>query len=251
LTREPIVPPRRPTRDMQHHDHDLALIAALAAGDLTEPDRARAQATLDRCTECTAIHADLVALAAATRALPKHARAPRDFRLSPDQAARLRRGSWLRAFLAPLASAGSVTRPLAAAFTSLGVAGLLVVAVMPGLLGAGTASAPERDRSTAAGAPTVAPAAQPVDRADASDDAGQLGPRAAVGGNASASPDVDFGVKNEAAGSGAPRELGEQTDDLGRLTTSAPPNPLLVGSLALLAVGLLLFGLRFAGRRLR
>jgi hypothetical protein len=235
---------------MHHNDHDLTLVAAHAAGDLSGPDRARAQATLDTCTVCTAIHADLISIAAATRALPKPARAPRDFRLSVDQAARLRRGSWLRAFLAPLASAGSATRPLAAAFTSLGIAGLLVVAFMPGLLGSAASRAPERESVTAAGAPTAAPAARPVDAADASEAAGQYVP-AAVGAPTSARPAADYGVKNQATASGGPRVLAEQTDDLGRLTSTVPPNPLLIGSLALLAIGLLLFGLRIAGRRLR
>jgi hypothetical protein len=45
----------------------------------------------------------------------------------------------------------------------------------------------------------------------------------------------------------------EAGDDMaGRLqATVNPPSPLFLGSLALLALGLLLFGLRFAGRRLR
>jgi hypothetical protein len=236
---------------MPHHDHDLTLLAGLAADDLSGPDRARAQATMDTCNECTAIHADLIAIAAAMRALPRHAIAPRDFRLGADQAARLRRRSWLRAFLAPLASAGSATRPLAAAFTSLGIAGLLVVTILP-ILGGGAASlGPERDSITVIGAPSAAPVARPVGAADASDDAGQYAPGGAVGVPTSAGADAEYGVNNGATASAVPREPSEQTDDLGRLTSSAPPNPLLVGSLALLSIGLLLFSLRLAGRRLR
>ena len=48
---------------------------------------------------------------------------------------------------------------------------------------------------------------------------------------------------------GGGRDLGA---DGGRLDAEpTPANPLLVGSVAFLAVGLVLFGLRFAGRRLR
>jgi hypothetical protein len=45
--------------------------------------------------------------------------------------------------------------------------------------------------------------------------------------------------------------VDEEAGDGNRLSTTAPPNPVLIGSLALLAVGILLFGLRFAARRVR
>ena len=241
---------------MQHHDHDATLISGLAAGNLTSPDRARAQATLDACTECTSLHADLVAIAAATRTLPKHARAPRDFRLSADQAARLRRGSWLRAFLTSLAGARSATRPVAAAFTSLGIAGLLVVTVLPGLFGSAASMGPERQTTSGvggAGAPTAAPAAAPVSEAGASRAPVRnvTGAGAEVDSAASGDPDYVYGAKDQVTASDAPPVFAGPSSDLGRLSSNGSPNPILVGSLTLLAVGLLLFGLRFAGRRLR
>src|SRR5262245_63268823 len=78
------------------------------------------------CTSCADLRRDLVAIAAATRALPTRAVAPRDFRLTPAQAASLRRGGWLGSLLRPFAAPRSAVRPMAMAFTSLGLAGLLV-----------------------------------------------------------------------------------------------------------------------------
>jgi anti-sigma factor RsiW len=243
---------------MQHQDHDLTLVAGLAAGDLSTPDRDRAQAIVDACAECATIHADLIAIATAMRALPKRVTAPRDFRLGNVQAARLRRGSWLRSFLAPFAGARSATRPMAAAFTSLGLAGLLVATVLPGLLGSAASMAPERQTTGAAAAPTVGAAAAPtaapaapVDRAGESDVPAPNGPGAVVDSTASQAPDGAYGAKDGSVGSEVPRTAGQESGGTGVLTSISPPNPLLVGALVLLGIGLVLFGLRFAGRRLR
>lgn len=237
-----------------HPDHDLLLIAADAANDLAGPERLRAQAILETCEPCAIIHADLIAIAAATRLLPAPAHAPRDFRLSPDQAASLRRGSWLRTFLAPLSGARSATRPMAAAFTTLGVAGLLVASLLPGMLGAGASSAPQRETSQAGAAvdaaATAAPAAAPGAAAPGVGGPGAttaLGPDAAYGGkdseNASAAPEI-------AIAGGATATPVAAVESSTNAMTSSPLSPLFIGSLALLAVGLVLFGLRYAGRRL-
>jgi anti-sigma factor RsiW len=238
---------------MQHQDHDLSLVAGLAAGDLSTQDRARAQQILESCAECTTIHADLIAIAAATRTLPKHLRAPRDYRLSADQAGRLSRRSWLRTLLAPFAGTHSAARPMAAAFTTLGLAGLLVVTVLPGLFGSAAMLAPERQSTTgaAAAAPTAAPA-RPAAAPGASSAPAPNGPGAAIDNNAATPPlDAEFGAKGGSVGSDAPRAQGEGSDGSGALTSMVAPSPLLLGSLALLGLGLALFGLRYAGRRLR
>jgi anti-sigma factor RsiW len=245
----------RPTLEMHDHGtHDLTLIAGLAGGDLAGADRARAQATLSTCPECAAIHADLIAIAAATRTLPKRATAPHDYRISAEQASRLHRRGWLRTLLAPFAGAQSAARPLATAFTSLGLVGLLVVTVLPGMLGgAASMPAPERQSTGGAGAlaaPTAAPA-QPLDNAKASTVPVAAGPGAQVDSTASEPPEVLFGVRASAFGSEVPRALGDEPGSADGLVSSPSPNPLLVGSLALLAIGLGLFGLRFAARRLR
>ena len=229
-----------------HPDHDLLLIAAHAAGDLAGPDNARAQALVQTCEPCATIHADLIAIAVATRSLPALATAPRDFRLSPEQAASLRRGNWLRAILSPLSGARSAARPMAAAFTTLGVAGLLVASLLPGMLGAGASAGPTRQAGQAVdAAATAAPAAVPGVGAPGA--TAGLGPDAVFGGkgteNASEAPEI-------AIAGGATATPAEPIESSPNTNVNNPPSPLFIGSVALLAVGLLLFGLRFAGRRL-
>ena len=251
---------------MHHSRHDTTLIAGLAAGDLVDSDRERAHALIADCRPCAELHGDLLAIAAATRALPNLATAPRDFRLDPDQAARLRRGSWLRTALRPFGAAGSVARPIAAAFTSLGVAGLLVATVLPGLLGGATASAPAagptsgpvRDLAVQGGDPSAAPAV-PVPVSGAAGGPTSAPERQDLD-TASQDPYDAYAVKNRTPAPSAAAVAGglETTTTGGQsesprddLIVTQPPNPVLLGSLALLAAGLILFGLRFASRRLR
>jgi len=246
-----------PAASRQHPQHDLTLIAGLAADDLTPIERSRAQALLDGCRDCAALRDDLLVIAAATRDLPA-ALAPRDFRLTAEQAARLRRSSWLARLLRPLAGAGSVARPLAATFTTLGLVGVFVAAALPGMLGsAASMTAPES--LTGAGVTSAAASAAPASTAGTPQVPG------AVAGHADDSPgagDAGFGAKDNAqptdetayalAGSdGRTFVAGDAGVDARDLSTPTRPNPLLVGSLAFLAVGLVLFALRFAGRRLR
>lgn len=72
-----------------HVGHDPELIVALLDHDLTDGDRELAETRLRECPECAALHADVVALAAAGRQLATPAR-PRDFALTPRTAAMLR-----------------------------------------------------------------------------------------------------------------------------------------------------------------
>jgi anti-sigma factor RsiW len=244
-----------------HAIHDATLVAGHAAGDLTDSERARAQALLDTCPPCADLHRDLVAIAAATRALPNLATAPRDFRLDAEQAARLSRGSWLRAALRPFASARSATRPMAAAFTSLGIAGLLVVTIMPGLFGSAASTGAQRER-TSAGAPTTTfgPAAAPGGSVAGLGDGATAAPVFAAG---SARPDevdpndskvdaqsTDGGEEVVAGGVESPAADLESTEGP-RAVGTTQANPVLIGSLGLLGIGILLFGLRFAARRIR
>src|SRR6185437_10228463 len=130
----------RPRREMthsipsEHAQHDLELIAGHAAGDLSHPDQTRADALLGSCASCADLRRDLVAIAQATRTLPALP-APHDFQLSEAQAASLRRGGWIKSLLRRFAAPGSAVRPVAMAFTSLGLAGLLVTNILPALLG--------------------------------------------------------------------------------------------------------------------
>jgi hypothetical protein len=128
-----------------HAAHDPLLVAAAA-------DRGgRLPADLAACPACTSLHAELVAIAAAvpTSALPAR---PRDYTLTPADAARLRPGGWRR-WLAAIGSARDVvTRPLAIGFTTLGLAGLLV-ATVPGALPGGDGGAMPQAESLQVTAP--------------------------------------------------------------------------------------------------
>lgn len=243
-----------------HANHDQTLIAGHAAGDLSNLDTAAAAGLLSSCSSCAQLHRDLVAISAATRALPRSAHAPRDFRLTAEQAGRLRRGSWLRGLLRPVASARSATRPMAAAFTSIGVAGLLVAAIVPSLLGS-AASAPQRESVQADAAATAGRALQgaPASAAAAPGAAESSGDAYIItkGGSddsglyvagARHSAGTDQGAGDRGAG-----DLGGGVTSQGGETVSTPsrPNLLLLGSIGLLLAGLTLYGLRFAARRLR
>ena len=240
-----------------HARHDLSLIAGHAAGDLSASQRLEADSILASCSECTEVRHDLLAIAAATRVLPVLATAPRDFRLTAEQAARLRRGSWLRTLLRPFGATRSAVRPLAAAFTTLGIAGLFVATAMPAVMGpaaAGT-SGQERDSQTIAapgagggyvpqaaatdaayaaqGSPDAQPLATRLSQEDGKNGGATEPPYVAIAGSGQ-SPTTDLGS-------------GQSTTTRLSLGTTA----LAAGSLALLGIGLLLFGLRIAGRRVR
>jgi hypothetical protein len=130
---------------------------------------------------------------------------------------------------------------MAAALSSIGVAGLLIAAFMPGMLG--SAAGPTREDFEAAHAPA---ASAPTEDS--------LGPLA---GNPDAS---DKAVEADSSGAvaGAGGQVGGQSaapavrngTDAG-LDRPGTPSLLLVGSLGLLLVGLAMFGLRFAARRVR
>lgn len=240
-----------------HAQHDLELIAGHAAGDLTHSARLRADTLLQSCDSCADLRRDLVALASATRTLSRAAHAARDFRIDAAQADRLRRRGWLRSLLRPFGAPRSAARPMAMAFTSLGLAGLLIANLGSAFLG-GAASAPlpadqselaARAGAAASAAPAVVPVAgQPRTSGDL--DYRAIGqPSLAPDGNwtkagdTSSAPPVAVG-----GGSGAGTDQN-RTRDL--LEAHAPANLFIVGSLAVLALGLALFGLRIVARRLR
>lgn len=244
-----------PSFDTDHARHDDSLIAAHAAGDLPDTDRGRVDALLTSCTSCADLRRDLVAIALATRSVPAPFSLTRDFRLDEAQAARLRRGSWIRTVLAPFGASRSAIRPVAAAFTSIGVAGLLVATMLPGTF---LASAPGMARDQGmGGVPAATEAAElhaaesaPPDRAGQEGTGGPLAPGASD--DDKAAPGSSDGTVQVAAGGPTSdgRAGGEVTN---QSPIIAPPvvNPLVAGSVGLLALGLILFGLRLAARRLR
>jgi hypothetical protein len=124
----------------RHALHDEELVAAFAAGDVEDPaDGERARALVERCSRCHDLHRDLVAIRAVIRASGTAAQraetraAPRDFRLSTEDAARIRPGSpaarlavrlgWRARLNLGVATFG---RPVGAAMATFGIVGLLV-----------------------------------------------------------------------------------------------------------------------------
>jgi hypothetical protein len=245
-----------------HAQHDLDLIAGHAAGDLDDTDRTRAEALLQSCTSCADLRSDLVALASATRILPTVTTAPRDFRLTAAQAARLRRPGFLKSLLRPFAGPRSGARPMAMAFTSLGLAGMLVANILAGLLG--SAALESRDAGAGAAIASAAsggggdlrgPVAVPQ-QPGATDD------RVAVQGAGQPSQEADKNNEYTTGQASSPpraaahvpgpsSESDQRLHAFERGQLVAEANPIFVVSLALLVVGLVLFGLRFAARRVR
>ncbi len=135
-------------RTSSHGTHDVELVAAFATGDSAADQAARAAQLVASCAHCRQLADDVLALRLATRAmraLPVPART-RDFRLSPETAARLRPASPWERFRRSLVGPSGVGRPLAASLMTLGLAGLLVSAVS--LLPASFSTLAQRDATT-------------------------------------------------------------------------------------------------------
>ena len=137
-----------------HVQHDLLLVASLAAGDLAGAERDHAAAQIASCADCASLHADLIAIARATAALPP-AVAPRDFTLSPEQAAALRPTGWRRLVAAIKGSRPLMSRQLGMGLATIGLAGLLV-SILPtvqlGSAGAAPAASAPENRQVVVGA---------------------------------------------------------------------------------------------------
>lgn len=159
-----------PQASAHHEAHDLHLVARFAAGDAGTGEASRARELLAACPACAELAADLRAISAATRASAAtrgSMLAPRDFRLSPVDAARIRRrgpAGWRTA----LGSVAGLLRARGAAgLVALGLVGILVGTGVPGAflggMGAGGA-APESGatRDLAVPEPAYAPAASDV-----------------------------------------------------------------------------------------
>jgi hypothetical protein len=278
-----------------HARHDTFLVAAHAAGDLSGASRSAAELQIATCTACSALHDDLRAITGATQSLSKvtipASASGRDFRLTPEQAARLNRGRGWRRLLEPLAgSAGAWTRPLAAALTTIGLAGILLTTVLPGMGGlaggsaAASAAPAAPEQLTVQSAPTAAPApaAGGVPDTDAGAAGATSGPSTAVdqfGPAANPSPEAATGSAfgrnstTEAPGppkaaasttapayaaggapvqsAGAPTSNAQDGMKYEPLEPSSSPSSLLsIASVVLIVAGLVLFGLRFVARRL-
>ena len=250
----------------RHETHDRLLIASLVDRSITEPERARAEAQLRACRACAELHAELVALSAATRAMPVPART-REFTLTPADADRLRVRGWRRLMAAIGSSKDAFSRPLALGFTTLGLAGLLLSSVSLPFGGAtagdglrtvgapaaesAAGSATQEFAAEASGAPSLPEGSGP-DMAAAAPSAApsevaQLAP--------AASPVEDQPEPLFDGGESSPLP-GEPPMDRNLYSTgidqdgSFAPSPMFLVAALLLVLGLGLFGLRWTARRL-
>ncbi|MDL2334962.1 MAG: hypothetical protein QFC55_02885 [Chloroflexota bacterium] len=147
----------------EHRRHDRLLVARFAAGDAIGAQEHEARDLVRRCSECAALAADITAISTSVAQMPAAPRS-RDFRLTSDQAARMR-GSRLDRWLRTISGSGWATvRPLAAVALSVGLV-MSVVGALP-ILGAAGTGAPA-DTFFAAIAPTpVAPGSTSGTRID-------------------------------------------------------------------------------------
>jgi anti-sigma factor RsiW len=233
-----------------HTDHDPLLIAALAAGDLGGREQAAASRLITDCRACSDLHADVVALAHATRDLPAPLR-PRDFTLSREDAARARRTGWRRIAAILAGPRFAVARPVGTAFATLGLAGILL-ASLPGVPLAGAAADPAAsaaplsyERSLASGGVTSAADGAAIER-DAGGETAlpqpiQQAPEVPRGDDGTGQAGGDLAAE-PGIGSGA----GPQDEVVKRPTDAT----LAILSGTFLIVGLGLFGLRWTARRI-
>jgi len=152
------MPHSREVRATSHDRHDPLLVAALAADDLAGTDRDLAVELTRSCTDCALLHDDLRALARATASAPPPiAERPRDFRLTPADAARLQPGGWRRLVAALSGARSSLSRPLGVGLATIGLAGLLIGNIQ--LSFGSSAALPEAARDGTGAAAGAAPSA--------------------------------------------------------------------------------------------
>jgi hypothetical protein len=134
-----------PKAAADHATHDEMLIARLYGDDVDDRERARALELVAGCDECSALYADLGAIAEATSALPAQPR-PRDFALTEEDAARLRPRRRGRArFLGIIGR-----RSFGGALVALGFSGLILTSALSMLGTAPTAMSLDGQRLAAA-----------------------------------------------------------------------------------------------------
>ena len=279
------VPITGPAAAAAHASHDATLVAALADHSLAPADRAAAEALVAGCSACAAIHADILALQAATRSMPLPART-RDYILNPTDATRLQPGGWRRFVAAFGSSRDLLSRPLAAGLTTLGLAGLLLATIPSVLTGgaasstlstvdqrAGTSATVEAvpgaaqvpsaaggvaapNPSAAASSGTLTPVGGTVKGAVTSPQpvvTGGTGVYGTIAGGLSPTPgdnSITNGAGRGAVGaSAAPPALTAQSDRL-NVATAGWPSALAVLSGLFLVVGIGLFAFRWSARRL-
>jgi hypothetical protein len=202
---------------VSHAAHDLALVASLIGRDARGPESDRAARLVESCPDCAGIHADLALIAAVTQSLPA-VRSSRDFRLTPEDAERLRPTPWRRLLDAFGSSRDTLSRPLAIGLSTLGLAGFMIATVPTFSAG-----------SAAGGQPHISPMAE----------------RIAPAGAAPAASDepADGGMRTHVGEGPGPSEP--------MLEPTVGPSPLVIMSAGLFGSGIALGVARIAVRRAR
>jgi hypothetical protein len=254
-----------------HDSHDRLVIAARAAGDLNGPERVQADHLLETCPACRVLHDQLATIAAATRRLPAPARPPAlDYRISADRAAALSRGAVWRRILRPFGRSGSgAVRPLAAAFTTLGLAGLMLAALPTLQLGASTGAFLATTVESEAPEPPAGQTFEPDVALPGDASSPIVSERDTVGGEDTIDPGSGFSNANPTAddkgagpteattaqggGSGSASTPGTESDGRTAGVVDGPPgtSPLVPLSAVLLGAGLGLLLLRQVALRIR
>jgi len=261
-----------------HASHDTILVSSLADHSLPAGERAAAEALVASCSQCADLQADLLALRAATRAMPTPTR-PNDYTLTEGDAARLHFGGWRR-FVAILGtSRDALSRPLAVGLTTLGLAGLLVSAAPSFMMGSASSTAPTSIGAPAAGAAaengdgsrslgaaaipaasaaaaaaaSAAPAPGDIAGAGVDQSAPPMPPQPAMADGATQSPATEAytngTTKAQAGSTGGDSGEPDGTSDLLAVQDIGGVSPLPVLSIAFLVAGLALFALRWTARR--
>jgi hypothetical protein len=145
-----------PQSSDDHARHDRWLVVRFASHDqLDAAESAAVRSQLGTCAACVALVDDIATIARAT-AMSRTPARPRDFRLTPEQAA-ARPESFLRRLFAQLASPrGAFVRPLAGAALAIG---LVLVVASTSLPGMGTSAPAGHDQLTGRGAGAASEAA--------------------------------------------------------------------------------------------
>ena len=138
-----------------HSGHDELLIARLFGGDVTQVQRDRALDLMSECSDCAALFADLGAIEEAGVEMAIPAR-PREFTLTPEDAARLRPRRRLPVFAGWI----GLRRAIGSSMAALGLLGIVATSYLSGSgMTNGAPSSAQRDAAQpAAAAPTSAPA---------------------------------------------------------------------------------------------
>lgn len=237
--------------NFEHNKHDRLLVARFAAGDAYPSEKPLAERQVAACSECAALAADIRLLTRHTAQMPAPRR-PRDFRITADQAERLR-GSWLERAMRRFASPGwGVMQPVAGAAMALGLA-LAVVGTLPTMGGLASAPADQGGNLAPIGLDSSAP---PEIAAPASGPGSEMFPDGPK--QPDSSSDGRSGGMQTAEGS--PEPMTAEVDDVylqesgsgvaGQSpSTPAGPNPLVLGGLLVAMAALAVLLVTIVARR--